>query len=155
MRSRPVIPIIGRRVTVPWRLGEYVVPPETGVLVSILLVHHRDDVYPRPFEFRPSASSAESPGPTPGFRSAAGSARLGAALAMAEQRVVLDAVTRRADMHARSATRAGAQPQRDDDPGARCARGRLGSPAGLGRRPLSFTRAPSRGVDNPEIAIYR
>ena len=23
MRSRPVIPIIGRRVTVPWRLGDY------------------------------------------------------------------------------------------------------------------------------------
>ena len=26
MRSRPVIPMIGRRVTVPWRLGEYAVP---------------------------------------------------------------------------------------------------------------------------------
>ena len=26
MRSRPVIPIIGRRVKVPWRLGEYAVP---------------------------------------------------------------------------------------------------------------------------------
>ena len=27
MRSRPVIPIIGRRVTVPWRLGDYAVRP--------------------------------------------------------------------------------------------------------------------------------
>ena len=26
MRSRPVIPMIGRRVTVPWRLGEYARP---------------------------------------------------------------------------------------------------------------------------------
>jgi cytochrome P450 len=26
MRSRPVIPIIGRRVAEPWRLGEYVIP---------------------------------------------------------------------------------------------------------------------------------
>ena len=28
MRSRPVIPIIGRRVKVPWRVGAYAVPPK-------------------------------------------------------------------------------------------------------------------------------
>ena len=101
MRSRPVIPIIGRRVTVPWRLGEYVVPPETGVLVSILLVHHRDDVYPRPFEFRPERFVGRKPGTYTWIPFGGGIRRcLGAALAMAEQRVVLDAVTRRADMHA-------------------------------------------------------
>jgi cytochrome P450 len=101
MRSRPVIPIIGRRVTVPWRLGEYVVPPETGVLVSILLVHHRDDVYPRPFEFRPERFVGRKPGTYTWIPFGGGIRRcLGAALAMAEQRVVLDAVTRRTDMHA-------------------------------------------------------
>ena len=53
MRSRPVIPMIGRRVTVPWRLGEYAVPANTPVLMSILLIHHREDLYPDPFAFRP------------------------------------------------------------------------------------------------------
>lgn len=53
MRSRPVIPIIGRRVAVPWRLGEYVVPAGQGVSISILLVHHREDLYPDPFAYRP------------------------------------------------------------------------------------------------------
>ncbi|HEU4658652.1 MAG TPA: cytochrome P450, partial [Capillimicrobium sp.] len=31
MRSRPVIPMIGRRVTVPWRLGDYGVPAGTPI----------------------------------------------------------------------------------------------------------------------------
>jgi cytochrome P450 len=101
MRSRPVIPIIGRRVTVPWRLGEYVVPPETGVLVSILLLHHRDDVYPRPFEFQPERFLGRKPGTYTWIPFGGGIRRcLGAALAMAEQRVVLDAVARRTDMYA-------------------------------------------------------
>ncbi len=101
MRSRPVIPIIGRRVTVPWRLGEYVVPPQTGVLVSILLLHHRDDVYPRPFEFEPERFVGRKPGTYTWIPFGGGIRRcLGAALAMAEQRVVLDAVARRTDMYA-------------------------------------------------------
>src|SRR5262249_7017138 len=53
MRSRPVIPIIGRRVSVPWRLGDYAVPAKTPVTMSILLVHHREDLYPEPFAFKP------------------------------------------------------------------------------------------------------
>jgi cytochrome P450 len=101
MRSRPVIPVIGRRVTVPWRLGEYVVPPEAAVLVSILLLHHRDDVYPRPFEFSPERFVGRKPGTYTWIPFGGGIRRcLGAALAMAEQRVVLHAIARRTDMHA-------------------------------------------------------
>jgi len=62
MRSRPVIPIIGRRVAVPWRLGEYVLPAGTGVSVSILLVHHREDLYEEPFTFRPERWADRKPG---------------------------------------------------------------------------------------------
>ncbi|HTQ69490.1 MAG TPA: cytochrome P450, partial [Solirubrobacteraceae bacterium] len=49
MRCRPVVPIIGRRVSVPWRLGEYVLPAGSAVSISILLLHHREDLYPEPF----------------------------------------------------------------------------------------------------------
>jgi cytochrome P450 len=101
MRSRPVIPIIGRRVTVPWRLGEYGVPADTPVTMSILLVHHREDVYPDPFAFRPERWLGRKPGTYEWIPFGGGIRRcLGAALAMAEQRVVLEAMTQRLDLEA-------------------------------------------------------
>ena len=99
MRSRPVIPIIGRNVTVPWRLGDYAVPAESSVLISILLLHHRPDVYPEPFAFRPERFLATKPGTYTWIPFGGGIRRcLGATLAMAEQRVVLRAIARRTDM---------------------------------------------------------
>ncbi|HWB68844.1 MAG TPA: cytochrome P450 [Solirubrobacterales bacterium] len=100
MRSRPVIPMIGRRVTVPWRLGEYGVPAGSAIGMSILLVHHREDLYPRPFDFRPERFlGARKPGTYEWIPFGGGIRRcLGAALAMAEQRVVLEAMARRLDL---------------------------------------------------------
>jgi cytochrome P450 len=101
MRSRPVIPIIGRRVMLPWRLGPYAVPAETPVTMSILLVHHREDLYPQPFEFRPERWLGRKPGTYEWIPFGGGIRRcLGAALAMAEQRVVLEAMARRLDLEA-------------------------------------------------------
>jgi len=101
MRSRPVIPIIGRRVTVPWRLGPYAVPPDTPVAMSILLLHHREDVYPQPFAFRPERWLGRKPGTYEWIPFGGGIRRcLGAALAMAEQRVVLEAMVRQLDLEA-------------------------------------------------------
>jgi cytochrome P450 len=99
MRARPVIPIIGRRVKVPWQLGDYRVPPEAAVLISILLLHHREDVYPDPFAFRPERFVGRKPGTYTWIPFGGGIRRcLGAALAMAEQRVVLGAIARRTDL---------------------------------------------------------
>lgn len=141
MRNRPVIPAVGRRVQAPWRLGDYGVPAGQPVTVSILLVHHREDVYPDPFAYRPERwlredaaaridrdPAPESGGKAPGRagggdESPTGAAErdrrtvkpgtyewipfgggtrrcLGAALAMAEQRVVLRAMARRLDLEA-------------------------------------------------------
>jgi cytochrome P450 len=101
MRSRPVIPIIGRRVTVPWQLGDYSVPAETPVLMSILLLHHREDVYPDPFAFRPERFVGVKPGTYTWIPFGGGIRRcLGAALAMAEQRVVLRAIAGRTQLQA-------------------------------------------------------
>jgi cytochrome P450 len=99
MRSRPVIPVIGRRVMVPWQLGEYGVEADTPVLMSILLVHHREDVYPDPFSFRPERFLNRKPGTYEWIPFGGGIRRcLGATLAMAEQRVVMEAVARRTDL---------------------------------------------------------
>ena len=101
MRSRPVIPMIGRRVTVPWRLGEYAVPAGTPIAMSILLVHHREDLYPDPFAFKPERWLDHKPGTYEWIPFGGGTRRcLGAALAMAEQRVVLEAMVRRLDIEA-------------------------------------------------------
>jgi cytochrome P450 family 135 len=101
MRSRPVIPLIGRRVTVPWQLGEHDVPAGTAIAMSILLVHHREDLYPEPFEFRPERFVGRKPGTYEWIPFGGGIRRcLGAALAMAEMRVVLEAMARRLDLEA-------------------------------------------------------
>jgi cytochrome P450 len=101
MRSRPVIPIIGRKVTVPWQLGEYRLPAGSAILMSILLLHHREDVYPDPFAFRPERFVGRKPGTYTWIPFGGGIRRcLGAALAMAEQRVVLSAIARRTDLEA-------------------------------------------------------
>jgi cytochrome P450 len=96
MRSRPVIPIIGRRVKRPWQLGDYRVPPETAVLISILLVHHREDVYPDPFAFRPERFVGVKPGTYTWIPFGGGVRRcLGGAFAQFEMRAVLAELVRR------------------------------------------------------------
>ncbi|HXD54074.1 MAG TPA: cytochrome P450 [Solirubrobacteraceae bacterium] len=101
MRVRPVIPLIGRRVTVPWQLGEYSLPADTPVLISILLLHHREDLYPEPYAFLPERFLGAKPGTYTWIPFGGGIRRcLGATLAMAEQRVVLRAIAARTDLAA-------------------------------------------------------
>jgi len=101
MRSRPVVPMTGRRVTVPWQLGPYGIPADTAVAISILLVHHREDVYPDPFAFRPERWLGRKPGTYEWIPFGGGTRRcLGAALAMAEQRVVLRTMAAHLDLEA-------------------------------------------------------
>lgn len=99
MRSRPVVPIIGRRATVPWNLGEFRLPAGTHVLIAIALLHHRADVYPDPYAFRPERFLGVKPGTYTWIPFGGGIRRcLGATLALAEQRVVLRAIARRTDL---------------------------------------------------------
>ena len=101
MRARPVIPMTGRRVAVPWRLGSYAVPADTAVAISILLLHHRHDLYPDPFMFRPERWLGRKPGTYEWIPFGGGTRRcLGAALAMAEQRTVLQTMARKLDLEA-------------------------------------------------------
>ena len=101
MRVRPVIPMVVRMVTRPWRLGEYVVPANTPVGVSIVALHHREDVYPEPDRFLPERFVDRKPGTYTWIPFGGGIRRcLGASLAMAEQRVVLAEIVRRTDMSA-------------------------------------------------------
>jgi hypothetical protein len=60
MRNRPVIPIIGRRVTEPWRLGEHVLPAESWVLMSICSSTTATTSTPTRSPSGPSGSTARS-----------------------------------------------------------------------------------------------
>jgi cytochrome P450 len=105
MRVRPVIPSVGRRVSVPWQLGRFRVPAGTPIAVSIVLLHHREDVYPQPFAFAPERFRGVKPGTYTWIPFGGGIRRcLGATLAMAEQRVVMRAIAARTDMRAPDAT---------------------------------------------------
>ncbi len=100
-RNRPVIPIVGRRVTVPWRFGDVGVEAGSVVLMGIALTHHREDLYPDPFAFRPERFLDTKPGTYTWFPFGGGIRRcLGAALAHAEMRIVLATIARRCDLRA-------------------------------------------------------
>lgn len=101
MRARPVIPIVGRRPRVDWQLGDYAVPAGTGIAMSILLVHHREDLYPRAAEFLPERWEGHKPGTYTWIPFGGGTRRcLGAALAMAELKTVIPAIAARFDLAA-------------------------------------------------------
>ncbi|HET9104945.1 MAG TPA: cytochrome P450 [Solirubrobacteraceae bacterium] len=105
MRNRPVIPMIVRMLHRPWRMGEYVLPAQTPVAVSIVALHHREDLYPEPLVFRPERFLDTKPGTYTWLPFGGGIRRcLGASLAMAEQRVVLEAIARRTDLIAPQAS---------------------------------------------------
>ena len=99
LRVRPVVPLIGRRVQVPWQLGDVVVPPGSRLLIGIVLVHHRADLYPDPFRFAPERFVGRRPGTHEWLPFGGGTRRcLGAALAMEELRIVVAEIARRTDL---------------------------------------------------------
>jgi cytochrome P450 len=99
MRNRPVIPMIARLAMRPWRFGDYTVPARTPVGVSIIALHHRADVYREPHDFAPPRFLGIKPGTYTWIPFGGGIRRcLGASLAMAEQRVVLETIARRTDL---------------------------------------------------------
>jgi cytochrome P450 len=96
MRSRPVVPIVGRRVQSAWRLGDYGVPAGTPISASVFLIHHREDLYPRPWDFIPSRWAGHKPGTYEWIPFGGGLRRcIGASLATLEMRVVMDRMTER------------------------------------------------------------
>jgi cytochrome P450 len=101
LRARPVITDVARVLTKPTEIGRYELPAGTLVLPAILVIHHREDIYPEPFEFRPERF-LEGQGEGYTWIPFGGGVRrcIGASFAQYEMQVVLEAVVQRADLRA-------------------------------------------------------
>ncbi len=99
MRSRPVVPIVARELLSDWQFGSYGVESGVVAMVAVLVLHHREDLYPRPFAFDPERFLGVKPSPQRLMPFGGGIRRcLGAGLALAELQVVITQILLRVDL---------------------------------------------------------
>jgi cytochrome P450 len=101
LRTRPVITDVARKVTRPVEIGPYTVPAGTLVMPAIIGIHHREDLYPDPLEFRPERF-LEGQGQGYAWIPFGGGVRrcIGASFAQYEMRIVLRTILERTDLRA-------------------------------------------------------
>jgi cytochrome P450 len=103
LRLRPVLPLVGRRLTAPLELGGYVIPAGEVVAPCIYLVHRRADIYSEPDRFLPERflDGAPGVGPYTWIPFGGGVRRcLGASFATFEMKVVLRTLAQRVTLRA-------------------------------------------------------
>jgi cytochrome P450 len=90
LRARSVLPVVSRLVKTPLQLRDHTIPPGTTVAACIYLVHHRSDVYPEPYAFRPERFIESTPGTYTWIPFGGGVRRcLGRGFAMLEMKTVI------------------------------------------------------------------
>lgn len=101
LRTRPVITDVARKLTAPTEVAGYELPAGTFIMPAILVIHHREDLYPEPLEFRPERF-LEGQGEAFAWIPFGGGVRrcIGAAFAQYEMRIVLSAILQRAELRA-------------------------------------------------------
>jgi cytochrome P450 len=106
LRRRPVLPLVLRKLTAPFEVAGMTLPAGVAVSPNIYLVHHRADVYPEPYAFRPERFLEQPPGTYTWIPFGGGTRRcLGASFALTEMKTVLREVVSAVDLS--PATRAG------------------------------------------------
>ncbi len=104
LRIRPVVFDVGRVLKEPVEIAGYRLPAGVTVIPAIGLVHARNDIYDDAAQFRPERMLGASLSPTTWLPFGGGNRRcLGANLALAEMRIVLREVLRRADLQTTTA----------------------------------------------------
>jgi cytochrome P450 len=96
LRIHPVVMNVARRAKVPLALAGWSIPAGSTVMVSSLMLHDREELYPEPRRFRPERFLERSFSPSEFVPFGGGARRcLGAALAMYEMKLVLAEMLRR------------------------------------------------------------
>jgi cytochrome P450 len=97
MRIRPVVSVVARRLHAPLQVGDYTLPSGVMVAPNIEMIHHRDDLYPQPEQFRPDRFVDKQVETYEWLPFGGGVRRcLGASFAVFEMRTVIPIVLRRA-----------------------------------------------------------
>ncbi len=63
LRIRPAVPVVGRTVTEPVRIGPHEIPAGADLAAAMIVTHHRPDVYREPWRFRPERFLPDAPEP--------------------------------------------------------------------------------------------
>lgn len=96
LRMIPVIPVVGRVMQQPLRLGAYEIPVGEMVAPSIYLIHHNPKIYPEPHRFHPGRYRNFRPAAWEFLPFGGGFRRcIGAAFAVYEMKMVLAVIFRR------------------------------------------------------------
>jgi len=99
LRLRPVISIVGRRLTEPIEFAGWSLPAGVTLAPSVFLVHRRPDVYPHPERFDPERFVDNPPGTYTWIPFGGGVRRcLGGAFAQFEMRAMLSELVRRTQL---------------------------------------------------------
>jgi cytochrome P450 len=97
LRLQPVVPMVGRILERPARIGGYDLPAGAALLASIYLVQRRPELYPEPERFDPDRFLRTKPAPYEWFPFGGGIRRcIGMAFAVYEMKMVLATVLSRA-----------------------------------------------------------
>jgi cytochrome P450 len=100
-RLIPIVPIVGRKIHEPMRIGGRDLPAGVIAAPCIYLTHHRADIWPDPNRFDPDRFLARRPSPYEFFPFGGGNRFcLGAAFAMYEMKIVLTQVLLRVTLRA-------------------------------------------------------
>lgn len=103
LRMRPTVPMLARLVKRPFELNGQSIDPGVLLAVSVLLIHHRADIYPDPMTFRPERFLERPPGTYTWIPFGGGTRRcIGRSFAMLEMRTVLTALLSRMTVRASS-----------------------------------------------------
>ena len=101
LRVRPVLVDVARKLTAPLEIGGYELPAGTFVMAAIAALHHREDLFPNPEQFRPERFLESKPDTYAWIPFGGGVRRcIGAAFAEYEMRIVLRAILERAELSA-------------------------------------------------------
>lgn len=101
LRSRPVVPIVGRTLRVPLTFGEYEIPAGSFAGASLYGTNHNPAVYDEPQAFRPERFLDRKPDTYAWIPFGGGVRRcIGAAFAQMEMKIILRAMLSRARLEA-------------------------------------------------------
>lgn len=99
LRLCPAVPLVMRKLTEPMQLGRYTIPAGVTVAPCIYLVHHRHDLYPRPYSFMPERFLDNPPSTYSWIPFGSGVRRcVAATFAQLEMKKVLQTVLREVDL---------------------------------------------------------